>query len=70
MGALGNINHVRWCFSLVIYLTFNLFFYRSLNLEQEAQVKQQEKDKERNSLTGIVGPSTPVETSKISILLS
>ena len=36
-------------------------------MEQEAQVKQQEKDKERNSLTGIVGPSTPVETSNISI---
>lgn len=36
---------------------------RSLNLEQEAQVKQLEKDKERASLTGIVTPSVPAETS-------
>jgi hypothetical protein len=45
---------------------FNLPFlliFRSLNLEQEAQTKQLEKDKERATLTGITTPTVPSEPS-------
>ena len=39
-------------------------FIRSLNLEQEAQGKQQEKDKDRSSLSGISTASS-AENSKL-----
>jgi hypothetical protein len=42
---------------------FSLIDFRSLNLEQEAQTKQLEKDKERATLTGITTPSVPSEPS-------
>ncbi|KZS17847.1 signal peptide peptidase-like 3 isoform X1 [Daphnia magna] len=43
---------------LIVYGSF-----RSLNLEQEAQTKQLEKDKERATLTGITTPTVPSEPS-------
>lgn len=42
---------------------FYFFEFRSLNLEQEAQTKQLEKDKERATLTGITTPTVPSEPS-------
>lgn len=52
-----------YLFDILILLLFD----RSLNLEQEAQGKQLEKDKERASLTGITTPSVPAEPSKMRI---
>jgi len=46
---------------LIVYGSF-----RSLNLEQEAQGKQQEKDKDRSSLSGISTASS-AENSKFWI---
>lgn len=52
---------------LVLYLSFGFHYFflsnRSLNLEQEAQGKQLEKDKERASLTGITTTTVPAEPS-------